>query len=189
MTTIEPELRVDLDVAVGDTRVHARHLFARGRVTAFTTTGDHIEVVAYDDDLWQLELARTVTVTPPHSDAVPPPHTLELPFELLLGAGEALRLGRDDVLAELMRRYGAGLDVDHVRRLHTGSLGRMRTVVSGTGSWGARRAGWVSWSLFADGWRALTPFTSRGIAMVRVHRVEPLRLGVEVARLMTRVRS
>jgi hypothetical protein len=130
-----------------------------------------------------------VTVRPPEAEGETPPTTIDLPLELLAGAGAAVRLARDDVFAELMGRYGAGLDPGDVRRLHTGSLGRMRTVVSGVASSGVRRVGWVSWSLFADGWRALTPYTSGGAAMVRVHAVQPPWLGVEVARLRTTVRS
>lgn len=163
---------VDIDVASRTHRVHARHRLDRGRVTAATAAA----------------LARVVTVPPSHTDVEPPPAALDVPFELLLGSGEAVRLGRDDVLSELMRRFGRRLETDHVRRLHTGSVGRMRAVVVGVGPSGARRVGWVSWSLFADGWRALTPHSSRGVAMVRVHPVEPLRLGVEVARLVTAVR-
>ena len=63
----------------------------------------------------------------------------------------------------------------------------MRTVVSGVGPTGTRKVGWVSWVLFPDGWRALTPHTRDHRARVRVHPVEPLRLGVEVARLVTLV--
>ncbi|MCW2766888.1 MAG: hypothetical protein JWO11_2847 [Nocardioides sp.] len=184
-----PELLVDVDVAVGSDRVRAWHRFARGRVTALATAGGRVELCWYDDDLWRLELARAVTVTTPPASAEPPPGPIDLPFELLLGTGEAVRLERDDVFGELMGRYGAGLDAAGVRRLHTGSLGRLRAVVSGVGSSGAHRVGWVSWSLFADGWRALTPYTSGCVAMVRVHPVDPPRLGVEVARLMTTVLS
>ena len=51
------------------------------------------------------------------------------------------------------------------------------------------RAGWVSWLLFADGWRALTPTRVAGRPSVRVDAVEPSRLGAEVARLVSVVRG
>ena len=184
-----PEVLVDLDRAVGSDRLHAWHRFTRGRVTALTATAAGLELDRFPAAGWQRELARLVTVpAPTTTPAEPPPSELDLPLELLLGTGEALRLGREDVAAELVRRQGAGLDPVRLRRLHTACLGRVRAVVSGVGSSGARRVGWVSWILFVDGWRALTPYASGGTAMVRVHRVEPPWLGVEVARLLTLVR-
>jgi hypothetical protein len=183
-----PEVLVDVDLAVGSERLQAWHRFARGRVTALTATGSGLRLDRFPATAWQRELARLVTVPAPTAPVEPPPGELDLPLELLLGTGEALRLGRDDVVAELVRRQGTGLDPVRLRRLHTACLGRVRAVVSGVGASGARRVGWVSWVLFADGWRALTPYASGGTAMVRVHRVEPPWLGVEVARLLTRVR-
>lgn len=183
-----PDALVDLDLAVGSDRLHSWQRFAGGRVTALTTTGCGLELDRFPAGAWQRRLARLVTVPAPTTSVEPPPGDLDLPLELLLGVGEALRLGRDDVVAELVRRQGSGLDPAGLRRLHTACLGRLRAVVSGVGSSGARRVGWVSWILCADGWRALTPYPSGGTAMVRVHRVEPPWLGVEVARLLTRVR-
>ena len=205
-----PEVLVDLDVSVrraeapgGYARVHSWQRFRSGRVTSLSTAGGRLlELGWYDDDLWQVELARAVTVRPPVTRAGPPAEVVDLPHELLLGSGEALRLHREDVLAELVRRHtgsvhvhddpaplgAAGTD-EQVRLLHAAALGRMRTVVSGVGRTGAHRAGWVSWLLFPDGWRALTPHVRAGEPRVRVHPVEPLRLGVEVARLVTGVRA
>ena len=60
-------------------------------------------------------------------------------------------------------------------------------MVSGVGATRIRKVGWVSWVLFPDGWRALTPHTRDHRALVRVHPVEPRRLGVEVARLVALV--
>lgn len=214
-----PEVLVDIDVSVrragaprGFAQVRSWHRWRDARVTALSTAGGAIELAWFDDDAWQVELGRAVSVEVPQTDREPPALAVQLPHELLLGAGEAVRLGRDDVLTELVRRHAGDVRIDgqevaagtvreQVRLLHAGSLGRMRTVVSGAeasvdagvgasvDAGGTRRVGWVSWSLFADGWRALTPYVADRTAMVRVHPVEPPRLGVEVARLVTEVRS
>lgn len=201
-----PEVLVEIDVSLrrsSATREHAQvhswHRLRGDRITTISTAGGTVELGWFDADRWQRELARAVTLGPPKTDAASPAPLICLPHELLLGSGEAIRLGRDDVLAELLRRHGGGVSVDaldvgvalvaeQLWLLHTSALGRMRTVVSGPGAGGSHRIGWVSWSLFPDGWRALTPYTRDGVALVRVHPVEPLRLGVEVARLVTGIR-
>ncbi len=205
-----PEVLVEVDVSVrraaaasGIAQVHSWQRLRAGRVTTLATAGSPLlELGWFDDDLWQVELARAVTVPTPTTSAAPPARVVELPHELLLGTGEALRLHREDVFGELVRRHVGRVRVDdaeaplgpaasdeQLRLLHASTLGRMQTVVSGLGRRGSRKAGWVSWLLFPDGWRALTPHTSGQTPMVRVEPVEPLRLGVEVARLVTGVRA
>jgi hypothetical protein len=205
-----PEVLVDVDLSVrragapaGHAQVHSWQRLRAGRVTTAASAGGRLlELGWFDDDLWQVELARAVTVTRPRTTARPPERVLDLPHELLLGTGEALRLHRDDVFAELVARHTgaafadvgaiplgrAGTD-EQVRLLHGSALGRMRTVVSGVGTTGAHKLGWVSWLLFGDGWRALTPYTRDHEARVRIHPVVPLRLGAEVARLVTGVKQ
>ncbi|MCW2845800.1 MAG: hypothetical protein JWN22_3716 [Nocardioides sp.] len=204
-----PEVLVDVDVSVlragapgGFAQVHSWQRLRAGRVTTLAGAGGTLELAWFDDDLWQVELARAVTVTRPRSQARPPARVLDLPHELLLGSGEALRLHREDVFGELVARHTGSVFADQgeiplgragtdeqVRLLNASVLGRMRTVVSGVGDTGARKIGWVSWLLFGDGWRALTPYTLGHEPRVRIHPVEPLRLGVEVARLVTGVRA
>jgi hypothetical protein len=204
-----PEVLVDIDVSArragapgGFAQVHSWQRLRAGRVTALASAGGPLELAWFADDVWQVELARAVTVTRPRSPARPPARVLDLPHELLLGSGEALRLHREDVLDELVARHTGSVFADdgevalgradtdeQVRLLNTSVLGRMRTVVSGVGDDGTRKIGWVSWLLFGDGWRALTPYTRDSEPRVRIHPVEPLRLGVEVARLVAGVRS
>jgi hypothetical protein len=204
-----PEVLVDVDVSVlrpgapnGFAQVHSWQRWRAGQVTTLAGAGGQLELAWFDDDVWQVELARAVTVTRPRSQARPPERVLDLPHELLLGSGEALRLHREDVLGELVSRHTGSVYADdgevalglaatdeQVRLLNTSVLGRMRTVVSGVGDSGARKIGWVSWLLFGDGWRALTPYTRDHEPRVRIHPVEPLRLGVDVARLVTGVRA
>jgi hypothetical protein len=204
-----PEVLVDVDVSVlrsgapqGFAQVHSWQRWRAGRVTALAAAGGPLELAWFDDDLWQVELARAVTVTRPRSQARPPARVLDLPHELLLGSGEALRLNREDVFGELVARHTGSVFADgaeialgragtdeQARLLNTSVLGRMRTIVSGVGDTGTRKIGWVSWLLFGDGWRALTPYARDHEPRVRIHPVEPLRLGVDVARLVTGVRS
>ena len=204
-----PEALVDVDVSVrrpdapaGFVQARSWQRFAAGRVTTLATAGGGVlELGWFDDDLWQAELARTATVSAPETALPSPARVLDLPHEFLLGTGAALRQRREDVFAELARRYtgtvrrdgGAALDLtgtaEQARLLHLSVCGRLQAVVSGVGTTGARKAGWVSWLLFPDGWRALTPHTDRGVPRVRVHPVGPGRLGVEVARLVTGVRG
>lgn len=190
-----PAVLIEVDVAVRRGSSHAQlrswQRWRDGRVASVSTAGGAVELGWWADDLWQPELARTVDVTVPRHPVEPPADDLRLPHDVLLGAGEALRQDRSDVVAELASRTDCG--ADQVWRLHTAALGRMRTVVAGAGRSGDRKAGVVSWMLYADGWRALTPYVgsgaAEGVPMVRVHRVPPAQLGVEVAGLVTRVRS
>lgn len=202
-----PEVLLDLDLSVrrsdavaGFAQLHAWHRLQGGHVTTLATAGGRLELGWLGVDLWQLELARAVSVTGPRTTARAPQPVIDLPHELLLGAGEALRLRREDVLGELVARHtgsvlagrsdrplGRAATDEQVRLLHTSVLGRMRTLVAGVGTRGARKAGWVSWLLFPDGWRALEPHVRDHEPRVLVHPVEPLRLGVEVARLVTAV--
>lgn len=214
-----PEVLLDLDLSVrrsdavaGYAQLHAWHRLRGGRVTTLATAGGPLELGWLRAELWQVELARAVTVTRPRTTARSPEPVLDLPHELLLGAGEALRLHREDVLGELVARHagsvltedprrdggtgrtdsggrplGRAATEEQLRLLHTSVLGRMRTLVAGVGTDGARRAGWVSWLLLPDGWRALEPHVRDLEPRVLVHPVEPLRLGVEVARLVAEV--
>jgi hypothetical protein len=108
---------------------------------------------------------------------------MEVPFDVLLGAGEALRTHRPDVLDELVRR-AAPTDPtrwrDQLVRLHTAVVGRLLAVVAAEGAGGAR-AGWVSWLLFGDGWRSLTPVRRDGVPVVLLSPVSPSDLGAQVA--------
>jgi hypothetical protein len=77
-----------------------------------------------------------------------------VPLDVLLGAGEALRSHRPDVLDELVRRATPDDPAtlrEQLARLHTAVVGRLLAVVAVRGS-GPRAAGWVSWLLFGDGW-------------------------------------
>jgi hypothetical protein len=203
-----PQVVVDLDLAVrragGGPRLHSWQRFNEGVVTSLSTalTG-RFELAWYDAALWQTELARALTLpgaAARQEQPDPPAEVMELPFDLLIGTGEALATNRADIFDELVGREADSVTADgqplgpaaaheQVHRLHTATTARLQVVGSGTGSAGDRRIGWVSWLRFADGWRALTPRVDHGRAMVRLEPRDPLDLGNEVAHWVTQVRS
>jgi hypothetical protein len=203
----DPEVTCDVDVSVrregtrrGWVQVHSGQALRAGVVAAVTSAGRDVEVAWWGADQWRSQLARAVSVSVPAATAPPPTPGVEVPLEVLLGAGEALRTNRADVLDELVGRAvgvargPAGmLDAGEVRtqlvRLHRGVLGRLLATVAGRDRGSHVRAGWVSWVLFADGWRALTPVRVDGRPSIRVDPVGPPRLGTEVARLVGVVRG
>lgn len=146
----------------------------------------HASLTGVPVDAWHGGLTALATVATYDEPAAAA--DLDLPHELLLGSGVALRLGRQDLLAELVARHQhqvtGGPAAEQVRLLHGAGRGRLQVVVAGP----RRRAGWVSWVLQPDGWRRLTPHVTGGVAMVRVTAARPRELGVDVARLVTAVR-
>lgn len=193
-----PEIACDVDVTAprpdgrpGWARLRCRHGLRGDRVASTATVGGVVEVATYSVEHWQAELARAATVPLP-GDAPPPPHDrVDVPLEVLLAAGEAVRSGRADVLDELVRRAAVqdpgGLR-DQLVGLHTAAAGRLVATVA-TRESASPRLGWVSWVLFADGWRSLTTLRAEGRPMVRVARATPPDLGAQVAALVTRVRG
>jgi len=135
--------------------------------------------------------ARPDRGRPPPDAPHPPDGEVEVPLDLLLAAGEALRSHRPDVLDELVRRASAD-DPERLRQqlvlLHDAMVGRLLAVVSARGAHGARAA-WVSWLLFGDGWRSLTPARRDGRPVVRLSAVGPWELGRQVAAQVALVRG
>jgi hypothetical protein len=195
-----PEVAVDVDVSVtrpglprGWVQLHCRQGLRGDRVAALSYAGGPVEVARFGVEHWQSELARAATVPLP-ADAPPAPdldETVAVPLEVVLGAGEALRTRRADVLDELARRVGEPGPAairDQLIALHTTVVGRLLATVSARED-RTLRTGCVSWLLFGDGWRALTPCRRDGRHAVRLQRAEPLDLGEQVAALVTSVRG
>ena len=169
-------------------RLRSWQRLAGDRVVAVSAVGpETVELAWFGIDQWRGRLAHAVTVDPPRVGA-PPPTRLDVPHELLAGGCAALRAGRPDLVDRLLSRHagrvhGATATPGLVRRL-AASVGRMRTTVVARGARGDRRVGWLSWVLFADGWRALTPCSRGGEPIVRVRAVRPDDLGGRVARIV-----
>jgi hypothetical protein len=164
------DLLVDLDVAVrrgpGETRLHARHALCGTSVQTFVTAdAGPVEVGRCDVSDWQALLARTCRVVVP--EATPgPAHGLALPWDLLVATGTAIAQHRPveyDVLVAraegLVTVAGRTLTTvavhEQLRWAHQSVVGRLRAVGTVARS---RRIGWLSWVLFGDGWRSLTPY-------------------------------
>jgi hypothetical protein len=174
VTTPEVTCVVDLSVRRrespgGWVQVRSSQAMRGGWVTAVTSAGSRAEVACWAVDEWAPRLARFATVPVPEAP-VPREPEVEVPLQLLLDPA-ALR--------------------EQLVRLHTDVVGRLLAVVASRerSSSHQGRAGWVSWLLFADGWRALTPTRAAGRPSVRVEAVLPSRLGAEVARLVSVVRG
>ena len=202
-----PAVAVDVDVAVRGGRARAWHRLgdrgvARGRPVAALSSRDGLvfELAWTAADRWGDELARVAGV--PDLDgsrpsAVPP--GLDLPFELLESAGEALGSGRADLLPVLVAQHsGAARDADGTVLTDAevatalGSLalecrGRLRALVSRVGD--RAPVGVVSWVLVADGWRELRgrAAASPGEARVAVVAAAPRDLGASLAPVLRRV--
>jgi hypothetical protein len=193
-----PEIACDVDVTVprpdgrpGWARLRCRHGLRGDRVASAAWAGGEVEVAAYAVEHWQTELARAATVPSSPEGPAPPDDRLDVPLEVLLGAGEAVHSRRGDVLDELVRRADAEDPAalrDQLVRLHTASTGRLLATVA-TRESGKARVGSVSWLLYADGWRSLTPVRRAGRPVVHLAPATPMDLGAQVGALVTLVRG
>jgi hypothetical protein len=195
-------VRVDLDLALCEgsegSRLHVCYALHEGRVAALAASGSApVELRVFDISGWQSELESRLVVPASSQAPTPPARTVELPWDLLVGTGQALARRRPGAYDELVAREpgtvradGVMLDLaaahEQLRRLHHGVLARLQAVCSGIRS-GRRRIGWTSWLLYADGWRELTPYVGRmpdgaGRSMVRVEPRRPTDLAAQVAR-------
>jgi hypothetical protein len=166
-----PSIAVDLDVVIDGVQARAWHREAGGAVaTLATVDGVVFELAWFPATSWAAELARAATL--PHGQAfhgTTLPDVVDLPFELLDAAGEAVRSGRADLLPVLATRHsgsvvdGDGRTVDEVdlasmlSALVIDLRGRLRALGAGVSGDRTRLVGVVSWVLLADGWRALRP--------------------------------
>ena len=188
-------LLVDVDVVVrgdrGEEPRSTRHALCGTVVHAVEATG--LEMRSFDVAEWQHELAGICRVEAPHSASAPPSPGLEMPWDLVLGIGAALEHNRPDLYDVLVARAEGSVSVAgrplgpaavhaQVLRLHHTVAGRLRCTGTVPSS---RRVGWVSWLLYADGWRALTPYAGgvgRARPMVRLEPRSPDDLAYDVAR-------
>mgnify|MGYP001065766037 CR=1 FL=1 len=180
-----PEALLVLDLAVtrnaGEDRLRSWFAVVGSQVVQLSTaSGLTFELAWYDVAHLPGALARAATVEDDSAGPSGPASPLALPFELFSDGTEAVRRGREDLLAELVRiaptvTYLAGEEVpaDEVAPLVTSleqaSCGRLRVLVSAAQPDAVRRtAGVVSWLRVGDGWRSLTPVTHDGVPVVEI---------------------
>ncbi len=183
-----PTVAVDLDVTIEGTRARAWHREAGGAVaTLATVDGVVFELAWFAAAAWAAELGRAAMLPSDRSvRGTTLPDVIDVPFELLDAAGEAVRTGRSDLLPVLAARHsGSAVDPDGVplgdvalasilSALVIDARGRLRALGADVSGDETRLVGVVSWVLLADGWHALRPH--------RVgddHRVEVRRVTVE----------
>jgi hypothetical protein len=182
-----PAVALDLDVTGGPARVRAWHR-QRGDAVASLATADGVvfELAWFRADRWPDELARAAVVPeelPAGRSGVP--DRLDLPYELLDGAAEAVRSNRADLLSVLVAQHGADLEVVPVlTALATEVRGRLRALVADVAGERTTVVGVLSWLLLADGWRALRPHDGD---RVEVRRVDPGDLAAELAPVLAEV--
>lgn len=201
-----PRVALDLDVAVGRVRAHAWHRHGRAAVAALATAdGLVFELGWFAVGQWAGELARVAAV--PEDAASAPgapddrtrtsalPDVLDLPYELLDSAGEAFRTRRSDVVGVLAAHHTGEVIADGrpvadaqvpglLGALAAETRGRLRALVCEVP---AETVGVTSWLLVADGWRALRPHTTGGVARVELRRVDPDDLAACLAPVLAEV--
>lgn len=202
-----PSVALDLDVSAGGVQVRSWHRQSGGAVAALSTHDALVfELAWFPTWAWAAELARVAVVPedlPLHDSTVP--SRLTLPHELADAAVEAARTHRSDLVPVLVAQHpGAVTDGDGrvlgeaetvraLTGLATEARGRLRALVADVSGPETTTVGVVSWTLVADGWRALrgqrdvaadgTP----GQLRLELQRVIPEDLGAELAPVLAEV--
>lgn len=189
-----PRFALDVDVAMGGVQAKAWQRQDGGAVASLSTVdGIVYELGWFGADAWAAELARVAAVSeevPVGASAVPP--RVDLPFELADAAAEASGSGRGDLLPVLAARHrGAVRDaagplddaavVAVLAALATEARGRLRALVADVSATEVDTVGVVSWTLLADGWRALRPHQVDGVLRLEIRAVAPSELGAVLA--------
>lgn len=189
-----PRTAVDIDLRMAGVQAKVWHRQDTTAVASLATVdGIVFELGWFGVDSWPGELARVAAVTEDvelGTSAVP--SYVDLPFELADAAAEATRVGRGDLLPVLAARHSGAvlgpdgvLPDDAVARLLTAlageAQGRLRALVADVSHDSVDTVGVVSWSLLADGWRALRPHQQDGVPRLEVRWVAPDDLAAVVA--------
>ena len=197
-----PDVAVDLDVVVEGVQVKSWHRqSALGVATLSTADGLVFEIAWMPASQWGDELGRVAALPrdlPMTASGVPP--TVDLPFELLDAAGEALHSGRGDLVPVLADHHAGAVvlsgrplpDADVAGLLQTLSRetrGRLRALVAHVGDGPPTVVGVVSWLLLSDGWHALETHAGTGsdAPLVRLRAVEASELGGALAPVIAQV--
>ncbi|GAA3528974.1 hypothetical protein [Nocardioides daeguensis] len=189
-----PRLALDADVAMGGAQAKVWHRQDGDAVASLATVDGIVhEIGWFGTDAWAAELARVAAVSAEVTlarSAVP--SYVDLPFELADAAAEASGSGRGDLLPVLAaRHHGAvrgpdgALDdpsaVALLAALAGEARGRLRALVADVSGPRVDTVGVVSWTLLADGWRALRPHHEEGVLRLELRSVVPDELAAVVA--------
>jgi hypothetical protein len=180
-----PTVAVDLDVTIEGMRARAWHREAGGSVaTLATVDGVVFELAWFAVSSWATELARAAVLPSDQTlRGTALPDVIDVPFELLDAASEAVRSNRSDLLPVLAaRQSGSAVDADGVplgddaltsmlSALVIDAQGRLRALGADVSGEETRLVGVVSWVLLADGWHALRPHREGDDHRVEVRRV------------------
>ncbi|WP_151083741.1 hypothetical protein [Nocardioides cynanchi] len=196
-----PRVAVDLDVTVDGARVRAWHREAQGAVaTLATADGLVFELAWLAASAWPDELARAAMLPSDQGlRGTALPDAIDVPFELLDAASEAVRSSRSDLLPVLAARHsGACVDADGgtigdvelasmLSALIIDTRGRLRALGADVSGDETTVVGVVSWVLLADGWHALRPRRDGDEHRVEVRRVEAADLAGDLAFVLAEV--
>lgn len=195
-----PDLGLDIDVTAAGIRAKSWHRQAGGAVaTLATVDGIVFELAWFGTESWPDDLGRVAGIpedVPLSASALP--EVVNLPYELVDAAGEALRTHRLDVLPVLVAQHsGRVLDADArplrdqevlelLQALHSEGQGRIRAMLADVAA-DATTVGVVSWLLLADGWHSLRPHSDGDEHRVEVRRVEPSDFASAIAPVLAEV--
>lgn len=189
-----PRFALDVDVTMGGVQAKVWHRQDGDAVASLATVDGIVhEIGWFGTDAWAAELARVAAVSAEvtlERSAVP--SYVDLPFELADAAAEASGSGRGDLLPVLAARHHGAvrgpdgtLDDQSVVALLAAlageARGRLRALVADVSGSRVDTVGVVSWTLLADGWRALRPHHEDGLLRLEVRCVVPDELAAVVA--------
>lgn len=182
-----PEVAIDLDIAAGGLRGHAWHRQREDAVAALATAdGLVFELSWFPTEGWAGELGRAAAL--PEEVVLKTsqiPDHLEVPFELADAVLEAIRSGRSDLVPVLTS--GDNTLATVLTALAVETRGRLRALVASVSGHESAPIGVVSWTLVADGWRAMRPLRRDGEPTLALTRVEPSELAAELAPVLAEV--
>ena len=171
-----------------------------GVATLSTADGIVFELTWLAPSQWGDELSRVAALPgdlPMRASGVP--GEVDIPFELLDAAGEALHSGRGDLVPVLADHHSGAVvegdrtvpDADVAGLLQTLSRetrGRLRALVAHVVGGSPTAVGVLSWLLLSDGWHALQTHQGAGDApLVRVRAVDAGDLAPALAPLIAEV--
>jgi hypothetical protein len=197
-----PDVAVDLDIVVEGVQVKSwQRQSDLGVATLSTADGIVFEIAWLPADQWADELGRVAALPGDlRMTASGVPESVDLPFELLDAAGEALHSGRGDLVPVLADHHSGAVveggrpvaDADVAGLLQTLSRetrGRLRALVAHVGDGSPSVVGVVSWLLLSDGWHALETHAggAADVPLVRLRAVEATDLAGALAPVIAEV--